>query len=467
MGSMAKMNRNDPSTNEEGYIDLSRVFYRVIKGIKCLKFWLILFLVLCTTFYTFFSYQRYIPLYQTKVTFSVIKKNDSVGDYNVDAAGQMQETFRQVLQSQLLQTIVLEDLHLSNLPGYYSCQTVKDTNLLIVSALSTDNQASYDMMLSLMRNYDQVSDLVMSDVKLNAISQPKVPENPCNPLALEGLLLKGAAIGCIVDGLLLTLYTILRHTIIKEEDIREMLNTRCLASIPIIPQKRRTAKKRASILLDQGQNGSQFHESIRLFRHKIESDARRHQNQVYVFSSTIPGEGKTTTSSNLAISLAKNGKTVLLIDADLRKPTLMTMFEQQPVKTLNDVLQKRCTVTEALLEVRDHLVLLGNNTASATPSEDLASDDFKNLVNEMRQCFDFILIDTPPSGEMGDASIVSEYADASIMVIKQDTVPTRRVLEAMEMFVYNSHNLLGCVLNYCDRYQRHGYGYGTYEKKES
>lgn len=447
---MEVMKEIKTQTSDQEKIDLQVVLHNMFKGIHHFKFLFIFILVVCLAGYSIISYRRYTPLYETKVTFSVIKKTDASDYYNIDAAKQMQSTFGQVLQSQLLKTIIIDDLGVATLPGYYDCYSIEETNLIIVRAISADAQASYDMMTSLMENYDQVSNLVMSDVRLNPIGQVKVPEKVMNPFLWSNIIINGCIIGIVIDIMILSIYSFLRKTIQNEKDVKEMLNTRCLASVSQISKKKRSNKQKQYILLNKNFTPSCFNEEMRLLRHRIESDAKRHQNKVYVFSSTVPGEGKTTISTNLALFLAGNGKKVVLVDGDLRKPSFEDIFEVKAEHSITEIIHQQCNVYEALIPFQDNLYLLTNIEVEQHPTELLASHSFEALIKELRNDFDFVIIDTPPSGEMGDASIISGYADASIMVVAQDGVPAKRILEAMEMFVYNSHNLLGCVLNRSD-----------------
>lgn len=464
MEDMGQMNEN--RYDDQDQIDILHLIHGAWLSIKRLWIILLCVIVAITGLFTLYKKYTYSPLYETKVTLSVIKKTDPTFYYNVDAAKQVQEVFGQVLKSELLYSVIKDDLNVSYLPGYYSCSAIDETNLLVVRSFSQDQEMSYQLLESLINNYDQVSSLIISDVRLNVIGDIVESTGPNNPFSWATTVCKGLMMALIINGLFIFVDVFLRRTVQKEEDIKKHLNTQCLASISYIPKKKRTKKANQTVLLGVNQLSDSFLEGLRLLRHRIEKDAKKHDNKIYVFSSTVPGEGKSTISSNTAIALSKNDKKVLLIDADLRKPSIAQMFQVTLKGTLNEVLDGTCPLSNAITFYKDGLYLLGNIKATDESTEYLSSDEFKTLLNTVKKEFDFIIIDTPPSSEMSDSSIIAQYADASIMVVRQDVVAIKHVLEAMNMFVYHRNNLLGCVLNCTSNdHSRYGHYYGRYGNK--
>lgn len=437
--------------NESELIDIVSLIQAIYKSMKRLKVIILAITIVVSSMYCFYQYMKYTPTYNTRVTFSVVKNTDPTFYYNIDATEQAKEVFEQILQSQLLLNIISEDLNVSSLPGYYRCTAVEDTNLLVVNAYSTNSNYSYQMIESLINNYDQVSQLILSDVRLNVIGQYERSVDPINSFDWIKTIATGLLLSVALNMGIIGLYVTLRKTIQKEEDIKKQLNTRCLTTLPKIPDKKRSMNTTSSMLLGIGHLPHSFIEGIRLLRHKIESDAKRHKNQVYVFSSTVPSEGKTSISANVAIALANKDKKVVLVDCDFRKPSMQGKFNISLTNSLEQVIEKKCTLQDALTKYNEHLYLLGNKQSVKNPTEALSSYELKSIIRSLRESFDYIIIDTPPSKEMSDASIVARYGDASIMIIREDSMPIKDIMDAMETFVSYSHNLLGCVLNFSER----------------
>ena len=194
---------------------------------------------------------------------------------------------------------------------------------------------------------------------------------------------------------------------------------------------------------------------------------RNQKLKTILISSSIPGEGKTTVALNLALAFAEIDKKVLLIDGDLRNPTLHSRLginQKDITYGITDVLLGKVHPVKAIVagaEENLHLILGRKHVENA--SELLSSRRMREMLEELRDYddYDYIIVDTPPAAMMADASVVAAYTDAVLYVIRQDYADVRYIREGIGLLSDSDTHVLGCVLN-CAEAGIGGYGYGKY-----
>ncbi len=165
-------------------------------------------------------------------------------------------------------------------------------------------------------------------------------------------------------------------------------------------------------------------------------------------ASAKSGEGKTTTITNLAVTYAQEGKKVLLIDADLRKPSLHHLFQQSNRVGLTSLLFGQHALSEVIKDTNvDNLSILPSGPIPPNPSEILGSQRMQTLLEELKDMFDIILFDTPPILAVTDSAIVSSYCDGVILVVHAGKVKKSLVAKAKSNLDHVKAKLLGVVLN--------------------
>ncbi|WP_071393398.1 CpsD/CapB family tyrosine-protein kinase [Bacillus tuaregi] len=179
-----------------------------------------------------------------------------------------------------------------------------------------------------------------------------------------------------------------------------------------------------------------------------------------VVTSSAPGEGKSTTVANLAIVFAQQGKKTLLIDADMRKPTVHYKFNIDNSKGLTNVLTNRNDLEDCLQEsLIDNLSILTTGPIPPNPAELLSSKVMDDLIAKALEEFDMILIDTPPVLAVTDAQILANRCDGTILVIKSGETEVDAAVKAKELLVAANGKLLGTVLNQKKVNESHYYYY--------
>jgi|LSQX01.1.fsa_nt_gb capsular exopolysaccharide synthesis family protein len=189
----------------------------------------------------------------------------------------------------------------------------------------------------------------------------------------------------------------------------------------------------------------------------IDSDIR-----TLAFTSYSPGEGKSTTSINLSISIAKTGTKVLYIDADTRKPMPLKNLVKSNLKGLTDYLKGTAGIQEIINKTDiDGLSFISSGIKSNNPGELIASDRFGILLKEAKELYDMIIIDTPPMGSVIDCAIIAAQSDGTIIVIESNAVKHKNALMMKEQLQKAKANILGVVLNKVAKTDYKNY-YGSY-----
>jgi capsular exopolysaccharide synthesis family protein len=208
---------------------------------------------------------------------------------------------------------------------------------------------------------------------------------------------------------------------------------------------------------------SPISESYRALRTNIDYSSFDNQIQVIALTSAGPGEGKSTTASNLAVTYAQSEKKVLLIDADLRKPTMHNTFFISNRHGLSNLIAGQYTPEEIIKETHvENLFLLPSGPIPPNPSEMLASKRMEQTLNQLRDLYDFIIIDTPPTLAVTDSQIVASKCDGIILVIDYGKVKREMAMKAKANLEHVKARILGVVLNNIDRKNADSYYYYYY-----
>ena len=190
--------------------------------------------------------------------------------------------------------------------------------------------------------------------------------------------------------------------------------------------------------------------------------------KVIALTSCIPNEGKSSVSIQLAASLAEAGKKTLLIDADMRKSVLMgrSDISGQEIQGLTHFLSGQSNLTDVICatDVKNfHIIYSG--PFPPNPAELLGDKTFKNMLNALRDIYDYIILDTPPLGSVIDSAIIAGSCDGVIMVVESGAISYRFAQEVKEQLEKSNCPILGAVLNKVDM-QKQSYGkYGKYYGK--
>lgn len=234
-------------------------------------------------------------------------------------------------------------------------------------------------------------------------------------------------------------------------------------------EKKRTRKfwkrNKSAILITSIKTSFQYKEAIRKLRSKILASSAKHNYQTIMFTSTLENEGKSSVAANVALSLAKSGKKVLLVDTDIRKPSIHKIFNIKTHRSLNKYLEGEKWENQVVFYQKHELFIM-----CATPdlkkSEDLLSNGrLEQFLNEAKQKFDYVIIDTSPSLDLNEPLLIAPYVDAILLVVKQNEASARMINSIIDRLSRVKNNIIGCIYNsnvydFSQTSKTYGYRYG-------
>ena len=200
-------------------------------------------------------------------------------------------------------------------------------------------------------------------------------------------------------------------------------------------------------------------ESYRTLRTNIQYSSFDKEYRTILVTSSEPGEGKSTTVGNLALSLAHGDKKVLVIDCDLRKPSIHKKFKISNAVGLSDVIVGKKDLNSVLNKYNKNLFILTSGKIPPNPSEMLSSKTMTLLLEKLKETYDYIILDTPPVQAVTDAQVLSAKSDGTIIVVKAGKTKKDSVNSSLGLLKKVNANIIGTVLNSVDNSRNKYYYY--------
>ena len=201
-------------------------------------------------------------------------------------------------------------------------------------------------------------------------------------------------------------------------------------------------------------------EAYRSLRSNIEYSSFDDEYRVIVVTSSVPGEGKSTTSGNLAIALAQSGNSVLLVDCDMRKPSIHKMFKISNAAGTAELLLRKKLFEEVANKYNENLTIITAGKIPPNPSEMLASRAMTAFIEEMKKEFKYIILDTPPLQAVTDAQVLSTKADGVLLIVRAGSTKREMVFNSVDLIKKVHGKVIGTVLNGVENKKNNYYYYG-------
>lgn len=325
-------------------------------------------------------------------------------------------------------------------------------------------QSSYTNLLGKYEDL-RLAELQATDT-ITIVDAAQEPFAPIRPRVLTNTLLAAIVGGVLALGIIF-LVEYLDDRIRSPQDLYGVVDTPILGTIATIDNPRqRTRKKpmnREDALLTVSQPRHPIAESYRRLRTNLRFSSVKEPLKVLLVTSATASEGKTTTAANLGAAVAQAGHSVILIDADLRKPQLHTVFKFNKGPGLTDAL---LSDGDASFFLRDtdvpNLQVLTCGSLPPNPAELLGSRPMQQLLEQLQTQANFVIIDAPPILAVTDAQILSEFTQGVLLVVNAKATSRALVANAVSALAQVEARLLGVVLNQMTRTPRSYYYYDSY-----
>ena len=407
------------------------------------------------------------PKYASTVTFFVNTPSDTIaGSAQGDTFGQKRvNSYVQLITTSSLVELVADELDNGMSPDQIA-ETIAakgDLNTVLLTATITDTSAqrSLDIATAVSTEFVKLVSAIetgqsatASAVRLEVVDGPSLNPTPVEPTVTRNLGL-GVLAGLIVGLGLAVLRDVLDTTLRTVEDLQK------LAGVPVMGTIFFDSEAGKNPVVHDDNRQSIRSEAFRQLRTNLQFVNAAAPVRTLVVTSSVSGEGKSTTASNIAISFADAGQRVLLIEGDLRRPRVADYLGIEGSVGLTNVLIGQVSISEVLQSWGGtSLTVLASGSIPPNPSEMLGSPGMVALLESLKQSFDLIVIDTPPLLPVTDAAILATYADGAIVVARHGSTKRVQLAASVKSLRAVDARILGCVLNMVPTKGVDGYGYG-------
>lgn len=304
-------------------------------------------------------------------------------------------------------------------------------------------EKTYTNLLEKIKEMDLASSLNYRLSNIRRIDRAEIPTEPYIPDRLIYYVMS-ALLGLIVGLAFISFLESMDQTVQSYQDLQQLVPGATIHGM--IPYMSSKVFSNRHALAVEIKNESNVAEALHAITTSIFLSSQGSDPQTLVISSTLAAEGKTTLACNLALTMSKIGYKILLMDADLRRPQLHNQFQIPRGPGFNEVLQEQTTAQAAIREIRPHLFCLTAGEAPTNLYENIHTRA-ANVIQSLKNSYDYVLIDTPPLGLTADAFILSRLVTGMILVVSLHNTP-RKLLQQINQRIRNLHvPLHGVVIN--------------------
>ena len=478
------MNENRAERNEELQIDMQRLWAAVLQK----KFLILLTAVVMAVVVFLVTLFFITPQYESSAMFYVnnyakmSESTASITSSDISASKNLVDSYIVILNTRATLTEIIDyakvDRTCEELEDMLDAASVNSTEIFRVVVKSPDPKEAATIADAVAHVLPNRISSILEGTSANVVDEAVIATKPSSPSYIINTLV-GFAAGLILCVAFVIIQSLSDVTVHSQEDVEQNCNLTVLAAVPDMaaPSKggyyTKGTKGTKTVAPDKApQVGAAVSfvasEAYKLLRTKIQfSFADENDCHVIGVSSAMAGEGKSTSAVNLAYSLAQLNYRVLLMDCDLRRPSVPSKINVQKMPGLTNFLAGQMSLGEVvqlceLDNVRFHVISSGR--IPPNPIELLSSARMEKTMTALRGSFQYIILDLPPVGEVSDALVASKLADGMLMVVRQDYCNRYALKDTVRQFGFVDAKILGALVN-CANESAGGYGYGSYNKK--
>lgn len=414
----------------------------IIKDI--LQRWILIVAVMIVfgSVFDFMKTVTYVPQYGTSMTATLSGGEDTFK--NIDKVQSYVNTLDYLMNSNNAKSYVKKKMPISK-TTYKAEVTLKQANVVKIKVTADTKREAYFSIKLLNDWYRENTERYSFPYNITVLKESKFSTKPVNPNSHIKNFLIGAVGSGFVLSCLLGLYFFLRDTIKSEEEVENKLDTRLYAKLPFEVKKREDARNKKAILITSLKTSFFFRESMNKLRSKVEASSDKHGYKSFMITSAYENEGKSSIAANLALALAKNGHKVVLVDADFNKPAVFKIFDLDGSKSLNRAIEGTSSWSSQIVSDRSGLDLLPCSQDTLKSELLTNSKKLDEIMKELREEYDFVIVDTSPAYLLNETMAMNELVDATLFVVRQDYATSDVINETVKRLTYVKDNVLGVV----------------------
>lgn len=316
------------------------------------------------------------------------------------------------------------------------------------------NRSLYESLLKRLKETGVTEDLKVTNISI--VDPASIPDKPVKPKKKLNIIL--AIVTSLFLGIFLAFFLeYLDNTVKYPSEVERHFKTPLLGVIGKIEFEASNPKKDELVVAS---SKSHIAESFRTIRTNLSFAAPDTEKKTFIISSALPEEGKSLVSANLAVSFSQVEKKVLLLDCDLRRPRVYKIFDLEKDEGLSEFLSG-----SSELKIKDtsfeNLKVITSGVIPPNPAELLASKKMQNLLEQLKEEFDMIIIDSAPILSAADSIEIAPHTNGVVMVIKAASTPIPSVQTAIDQISDVGGKVIGCILNNVD-FEKEDYYYSYY-----
>lgn len=414
----------------------------IIKDI--LQRWILIVAVMIVfgSVFDFMKTVTYVPQYGTSMTATLSGGEDTFK--NIDKVQSYVNTLDYLMNSNNAKSYVKKKMPISK-TTYKAEVTLKQANVVKIKVTADTKREAYFSIKYLNDWYKENTERYSFPYNITVLKESKFSTKPVNPNSHIKNFLIGAVGSGFVLSCLLGLYFFLRDTIKSEEEVENKLDTRLYAKLPFEVKKREDTRNKKAILITSLKTSFFFRESMNKLRSKVEASSDKHGYKSFMITSAYENEGKSSVAANLALALAKNGHKVVLVDADFNKPAVFKIFDLDGSKSLNKAIEGTSSWRSQVVSDRSGLDLLPCSQDTLKSEILTNSKKLDEIMKELREEYDFVIVDTSPAYLLNEPMAMNELVDATLFVVRQDYATSDVINETVKRLTYVKDNVLGVV----------------------
>lgn len=409
------------------------------------------------------------PTYTAQMTYVVTRAGTNNTVYeNLSSASETANTLSQIASSSQFRSIIVKNTG-GDVRGSISGEYVEYTNLFILRVKASTPMDAYNTILKVMDNNQVFLDYLAKDVRLGVLVSPSVPTEPDEQYSV-GTRALYVGLGVLAALFVLTgVISWRKDTVQKGSDVEKRLHTHLLGTIchenKYKTFRARIEQKHMSMLITRPTVSFPYAEGYHKAARRVINFMKVRDAKSLLITSVNENEGKSTAAANLALAMAAGGKKVLLVDLDLRKPSLYKVFDVEDDVAIEELGALLCGEPVHGSPIRmlseEKLYVIFNTVAYSQSAEILSNGRLKMMLDYLCDQFDYILLDTPPMNVVADAEVIAGFADASMMVVREHQTAAPAIQAALDALRDSHARPVGCLIN--DAYGSVSEGVGGYQ----